>query len=292
MGKYYKGCSIKKYIAGAKEILYWRMSIDMVYWIFQKLEMIVLIQKRLIVSILAAMFVLSGCDQGKVDQTDYYKGKSAKELYSMAQKSEKLGNNKEALKIYTALESHYPESSLTKQGMLNSINLNYKQGEVEGTIAAVDHFTRIYPIGDHAAYGYYMKGLVLIKEHGSWLQRKLKIPAKNYDTESLKEAFLSFKYVVKHFPKSKYVSNSIRLMSNIKTSLANHELDTAKFYLKQASYIAAVNRAREAIAIDSSKEIAEASYDVMLSSYQALKDTRMIAEVKKAKLLLKQSKKS
>ncbi len=73
-----------------------------------------------------------------------------------------------------------------------------------------------------------------------------------------------------YFPKSQYAPDARRRMIFIRSILADHELDVAKFYFKRKAYLAAANRASFIVEnCDGCAEIKEA-LELMMQSYCAL----------------------
>lgn len=232
--------------------------------------------------LIALLLVLAGCDASPKDDLGAYAQLSAKQLYANAKRAQDRKHFEEAIKQYRALDRLYPTSKYAKQALLNTIEANYLSDNEDGTQAAAEQYLHLYPNGDEAAYAYFMHAMIGIKQHGSWLQRRFKIPPEQFDLDGLNESFTTLDYLVVHFPKSRYVPRAVRMMKHIRYAKANHELETAHYYFQQNAYLAAVNRAREAIALDAAKPIQQQGYQLMLKCYQKLGDTAMAAKVKRA----------
>ncbi len=223
--------------------------------------------------------LLVGCHAFDPDDTQPYASLTAKQLYAQAKTQQHEKNYNEAIKQYRALQTLYPTTSYTKQALLNLIEVNYLAKNEDAAISAIEDYVRLYPTGQGTAYAYFMLGMIKVNMHGSWFQRHLNVPAEKYDMEGLDDAFNAFDHVVRHFPTSRYAGQATKMMQQLRMAKAQHELETAQYYLKQDAYIAAINRARQAIALDRSRNMQQQAYQIMLTCYRHLEDPVMIKKV-------------
>jgi outer membrane protein assembly factor BamD len=90
------------------------------------------------------------------------------------------------------------------------------------------------------------------------------------DPKAAREAFESFKILTTRFPDSKYTPDALDRMRYIVNSLADSDVNTARFYYRRGAFLAAINRAQTAMTdYDRAPAIEEALY-ILYKSYEAL----------------------
>jgi len=181
------------------------------------------------------------------DQIDETKGWSANKLYSEA-KSELAGSNYEkAIKLYEKLESRYPYGRYAQQAQLEIAYAYYKDKDVASAIAAADRFIKLHPNHPSVDYAYYMRGLASFNDDLGILGSYAGQDMTERDPKASREAFQAFKDLVTRFPKSKYTPDSIQRMNYLVNTLASHEVNVARYYMKRSAFVAAANRAQYAL---------------------------------------------
>lgn len=181
------------------------------------------------------------------DQIDETKGWSASKLYSEA-KSELAGSNYEkAIKLYEKLESRYPYGRYAQQAQLEIAYAYYKDRDVASAIAAADRFIKLHPNHPSVDYAYYLRGLASFNDDLGLLGAYAGQDMTERDPKASREAFQAFKDLVTRFPKSKYTPDSIQRMNYLVNTLASHEVNVARYYMKRSAFVAAANRAQYAL---------------------------------------------
>jgi len=59
----------------------------------------------------------------------------------------------------------------------------------------------------------------------------------------VRESFNYFKELVTRYPNSHYSPDALKRMTQLRNTLARHEVHAAAYYLKRGTYLAAANRA-------------------------------------------------
>ena len=90
------------------------------------------------------------------------------------------------------------------------------------------------------------------------------------DQKAAKESFDAFKELVTRFPDSRYTPDARARMTYIVNSLAQYEVHVARYYYQRGAYVAAINRAQNALtdyhdvpALEEALFILERSYDAL-----------------------------
>ena len=219
--------------------------------------------------ILLLTFTMMGCASKDAKEED--ESLSAKELYEQASKSLNSGDYETAIKDYEDLEARYPFGQYAEQAQLDVAYAYYKYGETESAVAAADRFIRTHPRHPNVDYAYYLKGLSNFLRGISFLDRYLSLDLSKRDAKAMEEAFFNFKELVTRFPESEYAEDSRKRMVYLRSQLAFHEVDTARYYLKITAYIAATNRAQYVLEHYQGTPAAPEALLVMIDAYGKLK---------------------
>jgi len=219
--------------------------------------------------------LLSACGL-LADQPDETVGWSANKLYSEAKDALDGGDYTRAVKLYEKLEGRYPFGRYAQQAQIDTAYANYKDGETAAALAAVDRFIQLHPSHPNIDYAYYLKGLINFNDNLGWLGRFSGQDLSERDPKAARQAYDAFNTLITRYPDSKYTPDATARMQYIVNSLAQHEVHAARYYYRRGAYLAAVNRAQQALKdYDGAPANEEALY-IMIRSYDALgmKDLR------------------
>ena len=97
-----------------------------------------------------------------------------------------------------------------------------------------------------------------------------KIEDRAADQQASRDAYQSFKTLVDRFPESKYAPDARTRMKYIINSLASHEVHVARYYYMRGAYLAAANRAQQALQDFRGVPAAEEALFLMAASYDKL----------------------
>ncbi|WP_238259006.1 outer membrane protein assembly factor BamD [Cupriavidus pauculus] len=210
------------------------------------------------------------------DQPDETAGWSANKLYSEAKDALDGGDYSRAVKLYEKLEGRYPFGRFAQQAQIDTAYASYKDGETAAALAAVDRFIQLHPSHPNIDYAYYLKGLINFNDNLGWLGRFSGQDLSERDPKAARAAYDAFQTLITRYPDSKYTPDATLRMQYIVNALAQHEVHAARYYYRRGAYLAAVNRAQQALKdYDGAPANEEALY-IMVRSYDALgmKDLR------------------
>ncbi|MEN7527773.1 MULTISPECIES: outer membrane protein assembly factor BamD [unclassified Cupriavidus] len=210
------------------------------------------------------------------DQPDETASWSANKLYSEAKDALDGGDYTRAVKLYEKLEGRYPFGRYAQQAQIDTAYASYKDGETAAALAAVDRFIQLHPSHPNIDYAYYLKGLINFNDNLGWLGRFSGQDLSERDPKAARAAYDAFQILITRYPDSKYTPDATQRMQYIVNSLAQHEVHAARYYYRRGAYLAAVNRAQQALKdYDGAPANEEALY-IMVRSYDALgmKDLR------------------
>ncbi|HQV11995.1 MAG TPA: outer membrane protein assembly factor BamD [Nitrospira sp.] len=218
---------------------------------------------------LIAVLLLSGCGS-LPEEKDETAGWSAQRIYSEASESMTDGGYDRAIKLFEKLEARYPYGRYAQQAQLEAAYAYYKSGEAALAVAACDRFIKLHPDHPNVDYAYYLKGLVHFNEDLGLLGNLANQDLSERDPAGAKESFDTFRELVTRFPESKYAADASQRMQYLINSLGAHEVHVARYYYKRGAYLAAVNRAAEALKSFPNTPSNEEALFIMVKGYDAL----------------------
>jgi len=230
-------------------------------------------RKILKISLLASVLLLSACSLPK--QIDETRNWSANRLYSEAKDDMDSGDYDKAISMYQKLEARYPFGTYAQQAQMEIAYAYYREGEQKDALAAVDRFIKLHPDHPNVDYMYYLRGLINFNDQISIFDFLAHQDPSERDPRAARDAFDSFKLLVDKFPHSKYADDSRARMAYLINALAEYDVHVANYYYRRGAYLAAANRAQDAIKeYQGAPAIEEALY-VLVKSYDALGLTKL-----------------
>jgi outer membrane protein assembly factor BamD len=229
------------------------------------------------VTALAALllaFGLSGCGLF-ADKVDPKKDWTAAEFYKAGKHEFDSGNWEASIKIFEALESKYPYGRFAQQAQIETAYAYYKQGDSAQAVSAVDKFTKLHPNHPNLDYALYLRALVFFKEDLGPITRLIPQDLADRDPKAARESFEGFKDLVTRFPNSRYAPDARMRMAYLVEALARHEIHVAQYYLGRGAYLAAANRAQDAITRFPSSPIHREALEIMVEAYDRMGTTEL-----------------
>ncbi|TXJ02674.1 MAG: outer membrane protein assembly factor BamD [Aquabacterium sp.] len=216
---------------------------------------------------LALSAALAAC--GTAPQDEYANVNSDK-LYADAKEEQADGNFETAVKMLEKVEARASGTLLAQQAQLDLAYAYYRSGEKAQALAKLERFIRLHPTSPAMDYAYYLQGLINFNEDLGLFGRLARQDLSERDQQASRDAYESFKKVVDRFPESKYAEDARLRMNHVVNSLAAGEVHVARYYLRRGAYLAAANRAQQAIKdYPQSPAIEEALY-IMSRAYDQL----------------------
>jgi outer membrane protein assembly factor BamD len=174
------------------------------------------------------------------------------------------------VKYFEKLEARYPFGPYAQQSQINVAYCHWKDGELAQAITAVDRFLQLHPGHPSVDYAYYLKGLITFNDNMGFMGRLTGQDLSERDPRAARDAFEAFKILTTRFPESKYAPDALDRMRYIVNSLADSDVNTARYYFRRGAFLAAINRAQRAITdYDRAPATEEALY-ILYKSYEAL----------------------
>ena len=220
------------------------------------------IVRRLAATLLAV--IVAGC--GSQQPADETFGWSPERLYAEAKDDMAGGRYDAAVKLFESLESRYPFGRWAQQAQIEIAYARYKAGDRALALASLERFMKNYPNHPALDYVYYLKGLINFNEQQGWLARLGGQDLSERDLEAARESFDAFREIVTRFPESRYADDAEARMKFLVNAMASGEVHIARYYYRRGAFVAAANRAQEAIRrYPQAPAIEEALYILMMS---------------------------
>jgi len=224
--------------------------------------------KLSVVPVLVAASVLAGCSSMKdEDKTATW---SPNRIYAEAKDEMNSGAYDKAIPLYEKLEGRAAGTALAQQAELERAYAYYKQNEQAQALATLDRFIKLHPASPALDYALYLKGIVNFNDNLGVFSFMTKQDLSERDQKAAKESFEAFKDLVNRFPDSKYTPDARARMTYIVNSLAKYEVHVARYYYNRGAYVAAINRAQNALADYRDVPALEEALFILMRSYDAL----------------------
>lgn len=233
-------------------------------------------------AIIAAIGLAAGCANNDEQNTPV---NDITEAYETAQTAVAAGNTRRGIQIYEAILARYPFSDLSRQLQLDLMYAHYKAGQPAQAVESADTFMRENPIHERVDYALYIKGLAYFEDEAGFLEKRFKKDVTERPPKDVQESYSSFRRLVDRYPASQYAPDGQQRMVFLRNRLVAYENHVADYYLRRGAYIAALNRAKNALeeyngAIGNAEslKIMEQAYE-KLGMYDLAADARRVLEL-------------
>ncbi len=228
---------------------------------------------RIAVSAMSALAVLlAGCGTAGLDATAKM---SPEQLYADAKEEASAGNYEKAAKLYERLEGRGAGTILAQQAQIERAYILWKSGEKAQALSVLERFIKLHPTSPALDYALYLQGLVNFNDNLGLLGNLAAQDLSERDQQASRDAYQSFRQLVDQFPQSTYADDARQRMVYIVNSLAAYEVHVASYYFRRGAYVAAANRAQQAVQeFQQTPSVEEALY-IMRMSYDRLGLTQL-----------------
>ena len=216
---------------------------------------------------LAASLQLAGCGSTPRDEQA---GATAERLYKDAKEDAASGSYERAIKGLERVEGLAAGSLLAQQAQLELAYLNWKSGERETALTAVERFIKLNPSSPALDYALYLRGVINFNDNMGLLTKLARQDLSERDQRASRDAYQAFKQLVDRYPNSLYSADARLRMDYIVNSLAAYEVHVARYYLNRGAYLAAANRAQQAVSDFQQSPSTEEALHILVQSYDKL----------------------
>jgi len=213
-------------------------------------------------------FAFLGACAGNDEQFDEVQDLT--EAYEKAQYSIENGNYSRGIQIFEAIQARYPFSTLSRQIQLELMYAYYKSGQSDRAIDAADTFIRENPIHSRVDYALYIKALSFFDAEPGFLERWFRRDVTRRPPEGVQLSYATLRRLVERYPASPYSEDAQQRMVYLKNRLAEYENHVADFYMRRGAYVAALNRAKNALEDYHGADSNARSLQLMVEAYEKL----------------------
>lgn len=218
----------------------------------------------LVVPLMLALLTACSSDPKIDDKGDVDK------LYADAKDDLNSGSYERAIKTLERIEGRAAGTLLAQQALLDMAYAQWRQGERVQSIATLDRFIKVHPSSPAMDYALYLKGVVNFIDNVGILSSISRQNVSERDQQASRDAYQSFRQLVEQFPASKYAADARVRMDYIVNSLADYEVHVARYYYRRGAYLAAANRAQQAVRDYQQAPAAEEALYILAVSYDRL----------------------
>ncbi len=227
--------------------------------------------KRLAAALGVLVVALAGCSSTKSD--DNAGGPltaSVDQLYSQAKSEMASGTWDSAVKTLERLEGRAAGTVLAQQAQLDLAYVYWRSGDRAQALATVERFIKLNPSSPALDYALYLRGVVNFNDDIGVMGSLAGQDLAERDPRAMRDSYQAFKQLVDQFPDSAYAEDARVRMDYIINTLAEYELYVARYYYRRGAYVAAVNRAQQAVNDFRGAPATEEALYIMVLSYDRL----------------------
>lgn len=217
--------------------------------------------------LLAALLAACGSDPKRGN--DNSPG-AVERLYADAKDDMAAGNYDAAIKTLERVEGRAAGTLLSQQATLDLAYSYYKSADRAQAVSTLDRFIKLHPSSPGLDYALYLRGLVNFNESSGFLSGFAGQDMSERDQQASRDAYQSFRQLVDQFPNSRYSPDARVRMDYIVNALADYELHVARYYFRRGAYVAAANRAQQAVQDFQQAPATEEALYIMAQSYDRL----------------------
>lgn len=207
------------------------------------------LRSLIVIPLCAALALAVGCSTTNREQKLQQRLArfTPEKLYDQGRRSLRARDYEDAVRVFEALNARYPFTPEARQGRLDVIYSYYKLGEKESAKDAAETFIRENPTHPRIDYAWYLQGLVDFERTPYRVERWMGVNLSDRPPRSARDSFNALRTVVTRFPKSQYAPDARRRMIYLRNRLADYEVSVARYYMELKAWVAAAQRARQAI---------------------------------------------
>lgn len=191
-------------------------------------------------------------------------------LYAEAREDISSGSYERAIKTLERIEGRAAGTLMAQQASLDMAWAQYKSGERAAAVTTLERFIKLNPSSPALDYALYLKGLSNFNEDLGLFGRIARQDVAERDQQASRDALLAFRQIVEQFPESKYADDARIRVDYITNTLAVYEVHVARYYYQRAAYVAAANRAQQAVTEFQRAPATEEALYIMMQSYEKL----------------------
>ena len=192
------------------------------------------------------------------------------QLYADAKEDMASGAWDSAIKTLERVEGRAAGTLLAQQAQIDLAYAYWRSGERAQALAAIERFIKLNPSSPALDYALYLRGVINFNDDIGVMGSLAGQDLAERDSKASRDAYQAFKQLVAQFPDSAYADDARLRMDYILNTLAEYELHVARYYFRRGAYVAAVNRAQQAVIDFEGAPATEEALFIMVQSYDRL----------------------
>jgi len=228
-----------------------------------------------------APFVLVAMLAACATQAEKDAATPVEKLYADAMEDADAGSYDRAIKQLDRIEGKAAGTILAQQAQLQLAYLYWKTADKVQALATLDRFIKLHPSSPALDYALYLRGLVNFAGDLGFMSSLAGQSVAERDQQAARESYQSFRQLVEQFPNSKYAPDAAIRMDYTVNMLAESEVRVAAYYMRRGAYVAAANRAREAVTEFPQTDSIPQALAIMVAAYDKLGLTQLRDDTKR-----------
>ena len=192
------------------------------------------------------------------------------QLYADAKEDMASGAWDSAIKTLERVEGRAAGTLLAQQAQIDLAYAYWRSGERAQALAAIERFIKLNPSSPALDYALYLRGVINFNDDIGVMGSLAGQDLAERDSKASRDAYQAFRQLVAQFPDSAYADDARLRMDYIVNTLAEYELHVARYYFRRGAYVAAVNRAQQAVIDFEGAPATEEALFIMVQSYDRL----------------------
>jgi outer membrane protein assembly factor BamD len=192
------------------------------------------------------------------------------QLYADAKSDMASGAWDAAIKTLERVEGRAAGTILAQQAQIDLAYAYWRSGERAQALAAIERFIKLNPSSPALDYALYLRGVINFNDDIGVMGSLAGQDLAERDSRASRDAYQAFKQLVTQFPQSPYSDDARLRMDYILNTLADYELHVARYYFRRGAYVAAVNRAQQAVTEFEGAPATEEALYIMVQGYDRL----------------------
>ena len=195
---------------------------------------------------------------------------TAERLYREARDDMETGAYDRATKSLERVEGLAAGTLLAQQAQVDLAYVQWKANERASALTTIERFIKLNPSSPALDYAMFLRGAINFNDNLGLLSAVAGQKLSERDQRAARDAWQAFKQLVEQFPQSRYAADAKLRMNYILNSLAEYEVHVARYYFRRGAYVAAANRAQQAVAEYPQAPATEEALYLMVASYDKL----------------------
>ena len=186
-----------------------------------------------VIPALMSVLLLAGCSMFQSEQSNLTaEVQPAGQIYGEADQLLGAGKYEDAAKRFEDVDREHPYSPQARRALAMAAFAYHKAEMHEQAISAGQRYITLHPGTKEAALAHHIVASSYFEQIGG--------PAR--DQTNTKKAIEELRKLVRRYPDSEYAEKARNRIRIAEDTLAAHEMNVGRYYMKQANYVGAINR--------------------------------------------------